>query len=279
VDAGDEPAPSAEKNPAPAVVAAKVAVDGERYEEAVALLTEHLAGHPDDGRAWHRLAGALIGADRAADALDAADRAVALEPDNAVAHRMRALALMYLDRHDEAAQAATDSLALDATDADAHAVLGNALLMRDRPEGEAALRAALAIDPENRPAGKLTRRLRIARWALTAGIAAVPVGLVLGGLALVLAGSPGWLVLAGVALAAAVVVLVARRVWTPAWLIGTMSPWWSALGSAIVVAAALAVTGTPWRLLLVITGLTAVLAEFSWLANRRRAAERMRDSR
>jgi predicted Zn-dependent protease len=56
------------------------------------LLDRHLGEHPDDARAWHLLAGALIGLGRSRDAMSAADRSVSLDPGDPVAYRMRAIA-------------------------------------------------------------------------------------------------------------------------------------------------------------------------------------------
>src|SRR6266568_1770076 len=52
-----------------------------------------LAEQPDDATGWHRLAGALIGAEEQTRAVEAADRSIAVDPQNATAHRMRAIEL------------------------------------------------------------------------------------------------------------------------------------------------------------------------------------------
>ncbi|MEU5720831.1 tetratricopeptide repeat protein [Micromonospora sp. NPDC047738] len=68
------------------VARARELVLAERFEPAIALLREHLAAHPDDGVAWRRLAGALIGFGDDAAAVDAARRAIEANPEE---HRHR----------------------------------------------------------------------------------------------------------------------------------------------------------------------------------------------
>jgi uncharacterized protein HemY len=66
-----------------------------RPAEAVPLLEDYLAEHPDDALGWRRLAGALVGT-RAEDerAIAAAERAIALDPTDPLPHRH--LAQLYL---------------------------------------------------------------------------------------------------------------------------------------------------------------------------------------
>src|SRR5690349_18781997 len=46
-----------------AVARAKQLVESGQYAAALPVLRAHLDDHPEDAQAWHRLAGALIGAD------------------------------------------------------------------------------------------------------------------------------------------------------------------------------------------------------------------------
>jgi tetratricopeptide (TPR) repeat protein len=268
------------------VAAARTAVDAHRYDEAITLLRDHLTRDPDDARAWHRLSGALSGADRKREALEAADRATELAPDNAVAHRMRALALVFLKRFPEAERAATRSIALNARDPEAHALLGEALKNQRRIRGNEAIRAALALDPANpaaraaaerwgvsaRAPGWLTRRLSPDRlaWFVIAQRAAVPPAVVLGLLFLLLAGGPSDAVLGGTT---AVLILVAVLFSYATRLAVPRPPTWQTLavmaaGGGVVTAAALLAIGAPWKPALPAVGLAIVLELVAWYTTR-----------
>ncbi|BCJ42564.1 hypothetical protein GCM10010168_06940 [Actinoplanes ianthinogenes] len=177
----------------PLVAAAHVAVHEERFADAVRLLEEFLREYPADARAWHRLAGARIGLGHHVAALAAADQSLEREPDSAAGHRMRALALYYLRRIAEAEQSATRSAELDPSSADGHALLAELLNQQGRTEAAvAAARIALTIAPGHPAALRViaadTSSLVRVLPLVTAG--AFPAALVLGVLALALAGSP-----------------------------------------------------------------------------------------
>ncbi|MDG9672455.1 tetratricopeptide repeat protein [Micromonospora sp. DH14] len=90
-----------------AVARARELVRAEQFGPAIELLREHLNAHPDDGIAWRRLAGALIGLGEHAAAVDAAGRAIDIDPEDVAAYRYRALALLMLKRDGESAAAST----------------------------------------------------------------------------------------------------------------------------------------------------------------------------
>jgi hypothetical protein len=270
-----------------AVTAAKEAVHAGRYDDAIGLLREHLRHHPDDARGWHRLSGALSGADRKREALEAADRATALAPANAVAHRMRALALLFLKRFPEAQQAASRSIELDPTDPEPHVLLGEALRNQRRRSGNDAIRRALTLDPENHAALAAARR-----WNVTPGMPGVLTGrlspgaltwlvyavrgltvpiVLLGVLSLLLLGGDGAMVLGFVTLGLIVVAgslgfaVRLAQVPEPGWRIGAGT----AAGGAVVVGAALLVIAAPLQPLLWTVLLAVVLELVVWFAVRR----------
>jgi tetratricopeptide (TPR) repeat protein len=239
-----------------AVAEAKIAVEAGRYAEAVRLLRAHLAEHPDDAQAWHRLSGALSGADENAEALAAADEALAREPDNAPAQRMRAIALLFLKRPAEAEAAAARSIALDPTVADSHALLGEARLVQgDRAGAVAAGRAALAIDPSNRGGTHLARVAAGFRagWLAFAGEAAFAPAAILFTVAITLTDGREAAVTAGFAAALLALLLVARIIGKRRSRIAPpLNPGRRAIAvlvtaGCLVVAGTLAWIGTPWR--------------------------------
>jgi tetratricopeptide (TPR) repeat protein len=269
-----------------AVVAARTAVDAQRYDEAITLLRDHLTTSPDDAQAWHRLSGALSGADRKREALEAADRATTLAPDNAVAHRMRALALVFLKRFPEAEHAATRAIELNARDPEAHALLGEALKNQRRASGNDAIRAALALDPANQAArttaerwgvtahkpGWLTSRLSPGglAWSGYARRAILAPAVVLGLLFLLLAGGPSDAVLGGTTAAlivAAIVLSYGTRLAEPQTL-GWQAPAAMAVGGGVVTLAALLGIGAPGKPTLAAVGLTVVLELLTWYTTR-----------
>lgn len=269
-----------------AVAAARHAADAERYDEAITLFRGHLDQNPEDARAWHGLAGALSGADRKREALEAANRATALAPDNADAHRMRAMALVFLKRFPEAEQAANRSIQLNGHDPEAHALLGEALKNQRRNSGNDAIRAALALDPVNpvarataerwgvsaRKPGFLTVRLPPERlaWFVYAQRAVIPPAVVLGVLFLLLAGGPSDAVLAGTTVAlivAAVVLSYGIRLAVPHPL-GWRAPAAMSIGGGVVTLAALLAIGAPWKPMLSAAGLTVVIELITWYTTR-----------
>jgi tetratricopeptide (TPR) repeat protein len=269
-----------------AVAAARTAVDAKRYDEAITLLRDHLTSNPDDAQAWHRLSGALSGADRKREALDAADRAATLAPENAVAHRMRALALVFLKRFPEAEHAATRAIELNARDPEAHALLGEALKNQRRARGNDAIRAALALDPGNHAArvtaerwgvtahkpGFLTSRLTSVRlaWFGYAQRAVIAPAVVLGLLFLLLAGGPSDAVLGSttaVLIVAAIALSYGTRLAEPQKL-GWQAPAAMVAFGGVVTLAALLGISAPWKPTLAAVGLTIVLELLTWFTTR-----------
>ncbi|GIE63550.1 tetratricopeptide (TPR) repeat protein [Actinoplanes octamycinicus] len=176
----------------PLIAAAHVAVHEERFTDAIGMLEEFLREHPADVRGWHRLAGARVGLGDFGAALADADRSVALDPESAPAHRMRGIALLFLNRPAEAEQAATRSLELDPGAADAHALLAETLRLQGRAEDAlTAARAALAIAPGHPGALRViaANPSPIARWMPLVVATTLPAALILGVLALMLAGA------------------------------------------------------------------------------------------
>jgi tetratricopeptide (TPR) repeat protein len=129
----------------------RLALDGGRVEEAAALLgraADLRPGHADTLRALADAAVALLRAGRPAEALAAAERAVALAPGLAVAHFAAGLALRALGRDADAAPALERAVALDPADARVWLALGNLRADLDRlDEAECNLRRAMALDP------------------------------------------------------------------------------------------------------------------------------------
>jgi tetratricopeptide (TPR) repeat protein len=146
-----------------AVSRARELVLAGRYKRAIALLRQHLDAHPDDAVAWHRLSGALTGADDPGAALAAADRSIAVDAENAVAHRYRALACSLLRRDADHYAAAERSVALDPEQPDALSLLASAVVLvdGDRARARELVRSALALSPDNRPALALAEALEV----------------------------------------------------------------------------------------------------------------------
>ena len=168
-----------------AVTLARDLVLAERFEPAIALLREHLVEHSDDGLAWRRLAGALIGVDDCAAAVDAASRSIAVDPGDMAAYRYRALAYHLLKRHRESYADAQRAVELAPDDHESLSLLATNVLAVDRDAArfEELVQRALKVNPDSRPAQSLasdyrrTRRRNMA--AITVRLAAVPVAIVL----------------------------------------------------------------------------------------------------
>ncbi|BCY14622.1 tetratricopeptide repeat protein [Actinoplanes sp. L3-i22] len=209
------PRPDTEGEPE-LVAAAHVAVHEQRFTDAVDLLEEFLRAHPEDARAWHRLAGARIGLGQYRTALAAADRSVELDPARAPAHLMRGLAQGYLHGWGSAEPSAARAVELDPGSADAHALLAQALSAQGRAgAAEDAARAALAIAPGHRAALLVLAKggSPVARWMPVVNAVAMPVVIVLGVLTLMLAGSPEAAIFGGFAVVAVLPLFTAVLRW------------------------------------------------------------------
>ncbi|MER7444879.1 hypothetical protein [Micromonospora avicenniae] len=167
-----------------AVARARELVLAKQFEPAVALLREHLTAHPDDGVAWRRLAGALIGLDEEAAAIDAADRAIEVNSEDAVAYRYRALANQLLSRYQESYADAKRAVELAPDDHEALSLLAlNVLAVgRDTARFKELIQRALIVNPGSAAArGALRgyRRIQRRTVAVAANLAAFPVAVVL----------------------------------------------------------------------------------------------------
>ncbi|TNH31030.1 tetratricopeptide repeat protein [Micromonospora orduensis] len=111
-----------------------------RHDEAAGELTYGLALQPDDVAALTMLARVHLAAGRPADALTAADAAVAAAPDALAPLVTRAMALADLERYAESAATADRLLALGP--ADAYAQRSAAAILADSRNGQPALNAA-----------------------------------------------------------------------------------------------------------------------------------------
>jgi Flp pilus assembly protein TadD len=167
------------------VAHARVLVDAQRYQDAVAALAPHLAGQPGDEVGLCLLAQAQLGLANRHRALDAANAALRLSPDNEWALRLISVALTGLRRFDEARyaadeavraapaewrchqqrarvdvaaksvtpaswQAAQRAVELAPHEASTYQVLGGvALAAKKSRAAERAFRQALAIDPQD----------------------------------------------------------------------------------------------------------------------------------
>ncbi|GAB3332038.1 hypothetical protein RMN56_31430 [Micromonospora halotolerans] len=226
---------------ADAVARARELALAKQYEPAVAILREHLTTHPDDAVAWRRLAGALLGCDRPAAAVEAAGRAMDLAPDDVVAHRHRALALHMLGRHPESYADAKRAVELAPDDDEALSLLALNVLNvdRDPARARALARRALTANPDSLPArdvARVCRRIRRTTTTTALFLAAAPAGMALMGLWLITydtgsAGDRRWITWPAVAAGATVLLSLllgrSRRtappMLTPPQMLATMS--------------------------------------------------------
>lgn len=121
-----------------------------RNWEAVSAGRWLVAAEPDEWRAWWVLSVSARGCGPRglAEAVAAAERAVALAPEHPDTHDAHASALLAAGRVDEAEAAFRRSLVLDPTDAYAHNGLGQVALHRKDPAAAAnGFRRALLADP------------------------------------------------------------------------------------------------------------------------------------
>ncbi|MFI7662321.1 tetratricopeptide repeat protein [Micromonospora parva] len=145
-----------------AVARARELVRAEQFGPAIELLREHLNAHPDDGIAWRRLAGALIGLGDHAAAVDAAGRAIDIDPEDVAAYRYRALALLMLKRDGESYADAKRAVELAPDDHEALSLLARNVVEVDRDvvRFKKLIRRALTVNPDSAPARHLARQYR-----------------------------------------------------------------------------------------------------------------------
>jgi tetratricopeptide (TPR) repeat protein len=122
--------------------------------EAVAHLAQAAMLDPDSVEAQADLGVAYAASGDLLQALDHAERALALEPKFHVLHENKAAVLMMLNRLDEAEQAAREALNLAPESIDANYTLGMALIMRGEltPEALDSLKRAATKDDRARKA-------------------------------------------------------------------------------------------------------------------------------
>ncbi|MEU1966882.1 hypothetical protein ABZ541_10250 [Micromonospora sediminicola] len=250
-----------------AVARARDLALAQEFRPAVALLRAHLRTHPDDSLAWRRLAGALIGLDDRAAAIDAAGRAIDIDPGDVVAWRHRALAGHLLGRHRASYADARRAVELAPDDPEALNLLAVNVLTVDRDVARfrELYRRALAVDRNSAPArhsARVDRRIRRRGAAILLLLAVYPPWCVLFLRWLVVDdGSPDagwtmWPTVAGVA-----VMIVAAVVGRTAGAVPLVLTWRGIVGAAGVagVGAAGAVWGgTRTATMAAAFGLTAV---------------------
>ncbi|WP_046506114.1 tetratricopeptide repeat protein [Streptomyces odonnellii] len=144
-----------------------------RYEQAAASVSAHLAGHPDDARAWVLLARCALALDDRPTALHAVDEALRADPRQLSGWIVRAELLAGARRYAEAEAAARESIRLAPHFWGAYQALAWVLDRSGdrsrRPEAYAVARRAAELAPEHDSAhflvGVTAHRLRDFRTA------------------------------------------------------------------------------------------------------------------
>ena len=164
---------------------ASAMLDVRRFREASELLARVVSAEPESSRAWCLMARAHLGADRYADAVTAARRAVALDPADEWPHRLASNALVHLgklapsywqthvcvaqaalaaQRFDVATGAATRARGLAPNEPDVHFLSGKVSLARgDLAAAREHQERALALDPAHSGAMNELGRIRLRR--------------------------------------------------------------------------------------------------------------------
>lgn len=91
---------------------ARVLADGERWDDALVTLRQHLTSAPDDAQALRLVAQCELGLQRPAPARRAAERSLAVDPDSEWGHRLLAIALRRDARYEEARRAIEEAIRL-----------------------------------------------------------------------------------------------------------------------------------------------------------------------
>jgi len=135
-----------------------------RYDEASMLLARLVSAEPGSGRAWCLFARAHLGADRFADAVEAANRAAAIEPAEEWPHRLASNALMHLGNHGEALRAAAESRRLAPAFWQTHVCVAQAALAAGQPAVAASAAAeARKLAPNEPDVHFLSGKVALAR--------------------------------------------------------------------------------------------------------------------
>src|ERR1700721_1220656 len=87
-------------------------LDVRRFDGASALLSRLVVAEPDSARAWCLMSCAHLGSDRYAEAIEVANRAVALDPSDEWPHRLASNALVHLGNYGDALRAAHEACRL-----------------------------------------------------------------------------------------------------------------------------------------------------------------------
>lgn len=138
-----------------------------RYEEASSLLARLVSAEPGSSRAWCLFARAHLGADRFADAVEAANRAAAIDPAEEWPHRLASNALMHLGNHGEALRAAAESRRLAAGYWQTHVCVAQAALAAGQPAiAASAATEARKLAPNEPDVHFLSGKVALARGDL-----------------------------------------------------------------------------------------------------------------
>lgn len=146
--------------PTVVVAMADLRMRQDRLQESERAYREAIRLAPGDLRAKAGLLGALLGQERAADALAEIDRFAAAAPGQPIWEDSRAEAFMQLERHDEARATIERALAAHGPSAVRHALLGRINEQAgDLSAALASYDAALGIDPNFAPAAEGRQRV------------------------------------------------------------------------------------------------------------------------
>src|SRR5580692_1695957 len=138
-----------------------------RYEEASTLLARLVSAEPGSSRAWCLFARAHLGADRFAEAVEAANQAAAIEPTEEWPHRLASNALMHLGNHAEALRAASESRRLAPGYWQTHVCVAQAALAAGQPALAATAAAeARRLAPNEPDVHFLSGKVALARGDL-----------------------------------------------------------------------------------------------------------------
>ena len=138
-------------------VQASLMIDQRNYLQAMALLRQALALHPDHGEALYFMAFCQLQSDRdSGRALATVNLALAAEPHNSRYHSLKAAILCARNDYSGALSSANDAIAVDPAEKYGYIEKGRTLVAMQRwKDAEVALHEALALDAEDATAGNL----------------------------------------------------------------------------------------------------------------------------